>query len=129
MTKDHKNRCPYSNVHEYTYRAHDSELTAPFHQEPLPPRNVVGETVALETDNVEVRVNTDDSGVESLSHYFRSIDLLNSASMDQPSASSGIRGSLNRPINRRRRTSSSESAYVGLPRISFQPQVRRGNPN
>ncbi|XP_029348412.1 E3 ubiquitin-protein ligase Topors-like [Acyrthosiphon pisum] len=102
---------------------------APFYQEPLPPINVVGVTVALETDNVEVRVNTEDSDVESLSHYISSIDLLNSASMDQPSTSSGIRGPLDRPINRGRRTSSSESEYGGLPRISFQPRIRRGSPN
>ncbi|XP_060855456.1 E3 ubiquitin-protein ligase RNF185-like [Metopolophium dirhodum] len=39
------------------------------------------------------------------------------------------RGSLDRPIDRRRRISSMESEYADLPRISFQSQVGRGSPN
>jgi len=49
---------------------------------------------------IEVSSSADDSDVEILSHSFRSIDPLNSASIDQPSTSTGIRDSLDRPNNR-----------------------------
>jgi len=64
----------------------------------------------LDSDNEEpqlpilevivVSSSGDDSDVEILSHSFRPIESLNSASIDQPSTSTGIRDSLDRPNNR-----------------------------
>jgi len=51
-------------------------------------------------DIIEVSSSADDSDVEFLSHSFRSIDPINTASVDQPSTSTGIRDSLDRPNNR-----------------------------
>lgn len=77
----------------------------------LPPIHVVGETIVLDSDNeevirprimevIEVSSSGDDSDVEILSHSFRTIDSLNSASIDLPSTSTGIRDSIDRPNNR-----------------------------
>lgn len=76
-----------------------------------PPIHIVGETIVLDSDNEEVirpRImdvielisSGDDSDVEILSHTFRPINPLNSASIDQPSTSTGIRDSSDQPNNR-----------------------------
>lgn len=49
---------------------------------------------------IVVSSSGDDSDVEILSHSFRPNESLNSALIDQPSTSSGIRDSLDRPNNR-----------------------------
>jgi E3 ubiquitin-protein ligase Topors len=138
----------YDRNVQYTYPPHDIELTRPYYSFPLPPVHIIGETIVLDSDNeevirphvmevIEVSSSADDSDVEILSHSFRSIDPLNSASIDQPSTSTGIRDSLDRPNNRynlrRRRIysptiddSSSFPVYGGLSQMSFSSQVRRG---
>lgn len=74
------------------------------------------ETIVLDTDSDEIvetsagRYPTeiivvssssgDDSDVEILSHSFRSIETFDSNSRDQPSTSTGIRDSIDRPTNR-----------------------------
>ncbi|XP_027837429.1 E3 ubiquitin-protein ligase Topors isoform X1 [Aphis gossypii] len=89
------------------------------------PNRVIGETIVLDSDNEEpqlpilevivVSSSGDDSDVEILSHSFRPIESLDSASIDQPSTSTGIRDSLDRPNNRynlrRRRLQSVQSRY------------------
>jgi len=78
---------------------------------PIPQSQYVGETIVLDSDNEEaqrpnfmevivVSSSADDSDVEILSHSFRSTEALNSASLNQPSTSTGIRDSLDRPNNR-----------------------------
>ncbi|XP_008180259.1 E3 ubiquitin-protein ligase Topors isoform X2 [Acyrthosiphon pisum] len=140
----------YDHNVRFTYPPHDSELTRPHYTELLPPIHILGETIVLDSDNeevirprimevIEVSSSPDDSDVEILSHSFHSIDPLNSASIDQPSTSTGIRDSLDRPNNRynlrRRRIfsptvndSSSFPVYGNLSRISYPSQVRRGRP-
>jgi len=75
-----------------------------------PSRRVIGETIVLDSDNEEAQLpilevivvssSGDDSDVEILSHSFRSIEARNPTSIDQPSTSTGIRHSLDRPNNR-----------------------------
>ncbi|XP_001943770.2 E3 ubiquitin-protein ligase Topors-like [Acyrthosiphon pisum] len=81
----------------FTFRLYYRELT-----EPLP-----SETSVLNSDNEEVQTpmiitnvssSTNDSDVIQ-SHSFRSIEPLISASIDQPSTSTGIQDCLNRPNN------------------------------
>lgn len=95
-----------------------------------PNYRVIGETIVLDSDNEEpqlpilevivVSSSGDDSDVEILSHSFRPIESLNSASIDQPSTSTGIRDSLDRSNNRynlrRRRLQSVQSRYPFRPR-------------
>ncbi|XP_022181831.1 E3 ubiquitin-protein ligase Topors-like isoform X3 [Myzus persicae] len=137
-----------SNV-QYTYPGLDSELITALYRDPLPPIHIIGETIVLDSDNeevvrphvmevIEVSSSVDDSDVEILSHSFLSIDPLNS--IDQPSTSTGIRDSLDRPNNRynlrRRRIFSPtindspnyQSVYGDLSRMSYPSQGRRGRP-
>ncbi|XP_060867569.1 E3 ubiquitin-protein ligase Topors-like isoform X2 [Metopolophium dirhodum] len=141
----------YDHHVRFTYPPHASELTRPYYTTILPPIHIIGETIVLDSDNeenirprimevIEVSSSADDSDVEILSHSFHStMDPLNFDSIDQPSTSTGIRDSLDRPNNRynlrRRRIfsptvndSSSFPLYGGLPRIPYPSQVRRGRP-
>ncbi|XP_025201435.1 E3 ubiquitin-protein ligase Topors isoform X2 [Melanaphis sacchari] len=113
-------------------------------------RRVIGETIVLDSDNEEAQLpilevivvssSGDDSDVEILSHSFRSIEPRNSASIDQPSTSTGIRHSLDRPSNRynlrRRRLYSptlNDSNFPiqsvhGISRMSYPSLARRRRP-
>ncbi|XP_026806944.1 E3 ubiquitin-protein ligase Topors isoform X3 [Rhopalosiphum maidis] len=119
-----------------------------------PSRRVIGETIVLDSDNEEAQLpilevivvssSGDDSDVEILSHSFRSIEARNPASIDQPSTSTGIRHSLDRPNNRynlrRRRllspTISDSSSFIrphssvhGMPRVIYPSHARRRRPS
>ncbi|XP_060854615.1 E3 ubiquitin-protein ligase Topors isoform X2 [Rhopalosiphum padi] len=119
-----------------------------------PSRRVIGETIVLDSDNEEAQLpilevivvssSGDDSDVEILSHSFRSIEARNPTSIDQPSTSTGIRHSLDRPNNRynlrRRRllspTISDSSSFIrphssvhGMPRVIYPSHARRRRPS
>uniref|UniRef100_A0A2S2NC52 RING-type E3 ubiquitin transferase n=1 Tax=Schizaphis graminum TaxID=13262 RepID=A0A2S2NC52_SCHGA len=117
-------------------------------------RRVIGETIVLDSDNEEAQLpilevivvssSGDDSDVEILSHSFRSIEARNPAPIDQPSTSTGIRHSLDRPNNRynlrRRRLLSPaisdssnfihpHSSVHGMPRVIYPSHARRRRPS
>lgn len=77
--------------------------------------NHSSETIILDSDDDEIietgtrqftqeiivlSSSSEDSDVEIISHSFRPIEVLDSSSRDQPSTSTGIRDSLDRPNNR-----------------------------
>lgn len=84
------------------------------------------------TDIIEVNSSSDDSDVEILGHSFRPIGTFDSSSRDQPSTSTGIRDSIDRPTNRynfrsRRLYSPIDSSGcpVHLSRMEIQPGYSR----
>ncbi|CAI6372910.1 unnamed protein product [Macrosiphum euphorbiae] len=100
----------------------------PFYQEQPPPNLIVldSNNEELQRPNIiEDSSSTNSSDVEVLSEYYRSIDPQNSASINQPSTSTGIRDSLDGP----KTNNSFQSINGGLSQVSYSSQVKRGRPD